>query len=64
MEKPDFLKNVLPIFKFTSSPENDVTDQCKVEADELVFYIASKNVAVFDTIPWESDALTNLFFIS
>ena len=53
-------ERVLPIFKPNSSPEDDVAEEQKVEVVELIFYVVTKNVAVFDAASWKSAVLTNI----
>ena len=42
------------IFEPNSSPENDVAEERKVEVIELIFYVVTKNVVVFDAASWKS----------
>lgn len=51
-------KNVFSIFKSNSPPADE---KSKVKEAELIFNVVSKNAVVFDTAPWESVVLTNLF---
>ena len=48
------------IFEPNSSPEDDVAEERKVEVIELIFYVVTKNVVVFDAASWKSAVLTNI----
>ena len=62
----DYRKNMktektLSIFKSNSPLEDDVIQKWKIETVELIFFMASENVIVFEVSPWEDPAHTNVF---
>lgn len=62
----DYRKNMktektLSIFKSNSPLEDDIIQKWKIETVELIFFMASENVIVFEVSPWEDPAHTNVF---
>ena len=45
------LEKVVPVSKFNSPREGEVTEKSKVKAIGLIFHDVSKNVVVFDAAP-------------
>ena len=54
-------EKTLSIFKSNSPLEDDVIQKWKIETVELIFFMASENVIVFEVSPWEDPAHTNVF---